>query len=97
MGVIAETADRVAVMYAGRLAEIGPVEEMIHDAEHPYTIGLMGSIPKIGDEQDRLSQIPGAMPHLTEVPSGCAFHPRCPLAEERCIRERPAFSHAAIS
>ena len=88
MGVIAETADRVAVMYAGRLAEIGPVEEMIHDAEHPYTIGLMGSIPKIGDEQDRLSQIPGAMPHLTEVPSGCAFHPRCPLAEERCIRER---------
>ena len=81
MGVIAETADRVAVMYAGRLAEIGPVEEMIHDAEHPYTIGLMGSIPKIGDEQDRLSQIPGAMPHLTEVPSGCAFHPRCPLAE----------------
>ena len=89
MGVIAETADRVAVMYAGRLAEIGPVEEMIHDAEHPYTIGLMGSIPKIGDEQDRLSQIPGAMPHLTEVPSGCAFHPRCPLAEERCIRERP--------
>lgn len=89
MGVIAETADRVAVMYAGRLAEIGPVEEMIHDAEHPYTIGLMGSIPKIGDEQDRLSQIPGAMPHLTEVPSGCAFHPRCPLAEERCIRECP--------
>lgn len=89
MGVIAETADRVAVMYAGRLAEIGPVEEMIHDAEHPYTIGLMGSIPKIGDEQDRLSQIPGAMPHLTEVPSGCAFYPRCPLAEERCIREHP--------
>lgn len=89
MGVIAETADRVAVMYAGHLAEIGPVEEMIHDAEHPYTIGLMGSIPKIGDEQDRLSQIPGAMPHLTEVPPGCAFHPRCPLAEEICIRERP--------
>lgn len=89
VGVIAETADRVAVMYAGRLAEIGPVEEMIHDAEHPYTIGLMGSIPKIGDEQDRLSQIPGAMPHLSEVPSGCAFHPRCPLAEEKCIRERP--------
>lgn len=87
--VIAETADRVAVMYAGRLAEIGPVEEMIHDAEHPYTIGLMGSIPKIGDEQDRLSQISGAMPHLSEVPSGCAFHPRCPLAEEKCIRERP--------
>lgn len=86
VGVIAETADRVAVMYAGRLAEIGPVEEMIHDAEHPYTIGLMGSIPKIGDEQDRLSQIPGAMPHLSEVPSGCAFHPRCPLAEEKCIR-----------
>ena len=89
VGVIAETADRVAVMYAGRLAEIGPVEEMIHDAEHPYTIGLMGSIPKIGDEQDRLSQIPGAMPHLSEVPSGCPFHPRCPLANERCRKEMP--------
>ena len=89
LGVVANVADRVAVMYAGRLAEIGPMEEMIHDAEHPYTIGLMGSIPKIGDEQDRLSQIPGAMPHLSEVPSGCAFHPRCPLAEEKCIRERP--------
>lgn len=89
MGVIAETADRVAVMYAGRLSEIGPVEEMIHDASHPYTIGLMGSIPKIGDEQDRLQQIPGAMPRLNEVPAGCAFHPRCPLADDRCINERP--------
>ena len=95
MGVIAETADRVAVMYAGRLAEIGPVEEMIHDAEHPYTIGLMGSIPKIGDEQDRLSQIPGAMPHLTEVPSGCAFHLR--WQRNAAFVSAPAFSHAAIS
>lgn len=97
VSVIAETADRVAVMYAGRLAEIGPVEEMIHDAEHPYTIGLMGSIPKIGDEQDRLSQISGAMPHLSEVPSGCAFHPRCPLAEEKCIRERPVLHLVNLS
>lgn len=88
MGVIAETADRVAVMYAGRLAEIGPVEEMIHDAEHPYTIGLMGSIPKIGDEQDRLSQIP-AQPHLIRSSVGMCVSSRCPLAEERCIRERP--------
>lgn len=97
MGVIAETADRVAVMYAGRLAEIGPVEEMIHDAEHPYTIGLMGSIPKIGDEQDRLSQIPGAMPHLTEVPSGCAFHPAVRWQRNAAFVSAPAFSHAAIS
>lgn len=97
MGVIAETADRVAVMYAGRLAEIGPVEEMIHDAEHPYTIGLMGSIPKIGDEQDRLSQIPGAMPHLTEVPSDVRFIPAVRWQRNAAFVSAPAFSHAAIS
>ncbi len=89
MGVIAETADRVAVMYAGRIVEIGPVREVIEQARHPYTIGLMGSIPLVGHDVERLSQIDGAMPRLDEIPAGCAFHPRCPHASERCRRERP--------
>ena len=89
MGVIAETAHRVAVMYAGRIVEIGPVADVIHRPQHPYTVGLMGSIPSIAEERERLTQIDGAMPRLTEVPEGCAFHPRCPHAFERCRRERP--------
>ena len=89
MGVIAETADRVAVMYAGRIVEIGPVADVIHRPQHPYTVGLMGSIPSIVDERDRLAQIEGAMPRLTAIPEGCAFHPRCPRAFDRCRRERP--------
>jgi peptide/nickel transport system ATP-binding protein len=89
MGVIAETADRVAVMYAGRIAEIGPVAEVIHRPQHPYTAGLMGSIPSMEHEAERLAQIDGSMPRLTEIPSGCAFHPRCGKAFARCSRERP--------
>jgi peptide/nickel transport system ATP-binding protein len=89
MGVIAETADRVAVMYAGRIAEVGPVREVIRNAKHPYTHGLMGSIPMIGHDMERLVQIEGTMPRLTEIPSGCPFHPRCPHAFGRCPRERP--------
>jgi peptide/nickel transport system ATP-binding protein len=89
MGVIAETADRVAVMYAGRIVEIGSVAEVIHRPQHPYTIGLMGSIPSIVQERERLAQIDGSMPRLTAVPSGCPFHPRCPSAFDRCRRERP--------
>jgi peptide/nickel transport system ATP-binding protein len=93
MGVIAETADRVAVMYAGRIAEIGPVRELLRAPRHPYTVGLMGSIPKIraATEQrhSRLVQIEGSMPRLTAIPEGCAFHPRCANALERCRAERP--------
>ena len=89
MGVIAETADRVAVMYAGRVAEIGPVSQVIHSPQHPYTRGLMGSIPKMGADVDRLAQIDGAMPRLNAIPSGCAFNPRCPKVMERCKKERP--------
>jgi len=89
MGVIAETADRVAVMYAGRIVEIGPVAAVIHRPQHPYSVGLMGSIPSIIDERERLAQIEGTMPRLTAVPAGCAFHPRCPLAFDRCRHERP--------
>lgn len=89
MGVIAETADRVAVMYAGRIVEIGPVADVIHRPCHPYTVGLMGSIPSIGATVERLAQIDGAMPRLDAVPDGCAFHPRCPRAIARCRTERP--------
>jgi peptide/nickel transport system ATP-binding protein len=89
MGVIAETADRVAVMYAGRIAEIGPVADVIHHAQHPYTQGLMASIPQIGEDQERLAQIDGAMPRLNAIPKGCAFNPRCPKVFDRCYQERP--------
>jgi peptide/nickel transport system ATP-binding protein len=89
MGVIAETADRVAVMYAGRIAEIGDVRDVIKHAKHPYTHGLMGSIPVVGHDVDVLQQIDGSMPRLNEIPQGCAFNPRCPETTERCFVERP--------
>lgn len=89
MGVIAETANRVAVLYAGRLAELGPVREVITAPEHPYTVGLMGSIPTLTQDNLRLVQIPGAMPRLNAIPQGCAFRPRCERAFNRCIVERP--------
>ena len=89
MGVIAETCDRVAVMYAGRIVEIGPVHEVIHTPAHPYTAGLMASIPDMAIERERLNQIDGAMPRLNAIPKGCAYHPRCPRAFDRCTQERP--------
>ena len=89
MGVIAETADRVAVLYAGRQAEIGKVKDVILKAMHPYTRGLMGSIPTLTQESDRLVQIPGAMPRLSAIPPGCPFNPRCPEVFDRCRVERP--------
>jgi peptide/nickel transport system ATP-binding protein len=89
MGVIAETADRVAVMYAGRLVEVGPVCAVIRNPRHPYTVGLMNSIPVIGRHMARLTQIDGAMPRLNEIPRGCAFNPRCPSAFDRCREQRP--------
>lgn len=89
MGVIAETADRVAVMYAGRLIEVGPVAQVTRDPAHPYTRGLMGSIPALGARVERLAQIDGAMPRLNAIPPGCAFNPRCPSAGPRCRAERP--------
>jgi peptide/nickel transport system ATP-binding protein len=89
MGVIAETADRVSVMYAGRIAEIGPVASVIKNPQHPYTQGLMAAIPIIGHKAERLAQIDGAMPRLNAIPTGCSFNPRCPKVFERCYHERP--------
>ncbi len=89
MGVIAETADRVAVLYAGRLVESGPVREVLHAPRHPYTAGLMASIPRLGAVGARLAQIDGAMPRPGALPAGCAFHPRCPRVMDQCRVERP--------
>ncbi len=89
MGVIAETCDRVAVLYAGRVVEIGPVADVIHRPSHPYTAGLMGSIPAMDDDRERLLQIDGSMPRLNAIPQGCAFNPRCPQVMDRCRQERP--------
>ena len=94
MGVIADTADRVAVMYAGRLAEIGTLHDVVKSPKHPYTIGLMNSIPIIGHEKEELHYIIGSMPRLHEIPPGCAFNPRCPKAFDRCRAERPDFMTA---
>jgi peptide/nickel transport system ATP-binding protein len=100
MGVIAETCDRVAVMYAGRIAEIGPVGSVIHQPQHPYSVGLMGSIPSIERDVERLAQIDGSMPRLNAIPTGCAFNPRCTKVIDKCKIERPELfaagkSHAA--
>jgi peptide/nickel transport system ATP-binding protein len=97
MGVIAETCDRVAVMYAGRIAEIGPVGDVINRPAHPYTVGLMGSIPAMDQERERLTQIDGAMPRLNAIPRGCAFNPRCPKVFDRCKTERPDLMDAGTT
>ena len=95
MGVIAEAADRVAVMYAGRIAEIGPVRAVVKHPAHPYTDVLMRSIPSVTHKVENLRQIDGAMPRLTAIPTGCSFHPRCPQTFARCTQQRPELMPAA--
>jgi peptide/nickel transport system ATP-binding protein len=97
MGVIAETCDRVAVMYAGRVAEIGPVASVIHRPQHPYSKGLMGSIPSVENDVERLLQIDGSMPRLNAIPQGCAFNPRCTEVFDRCKQDRPELLPAGES
>jgi len=94
LAVIASLATRVAVMYAGRIVEIGPVADVIHRPAHPYTVGLMGSIPAVGQDVERLPQIEGSMPRLNAIPPGCAFNPRCPRVFDRCRVERPGLMPA---
>ncbi|WP_413084543.1 ABC transporter ATP-binding protein [Thermaerobacter composti] len=90
MGVAAEMADRIVVLYAGRVVEEGPVERIFERPAHPYTAGLLASVPDLeGPRPRRLRAIPGAVPSIDRMPPGCRFHPRCPLAEERCRREAP--------
>jgi peptide/nickel transport system ATP-binding protein len=98
MGVIAETADRVAVMYAGRIVEIGPVADVTRRPRHPYTAGLMASIPSVRQRHAHLNQIDGAMPRLHQIPPGCTFNPRCGYVGNLCLHSKPGLlpnSHSA--
>ena len=89
LGVVAETCDRVAVMYAGEVVETGSLEDIFERAAHPYTVGLFQSIPSLDEDVDMLTPIPGLMPDPVRPPTGCKFHPRCPRAEERCAQACP--------
>jgi peptide/nickel transport system ATP-binding protein/oligopeptide transport system ATP-binding protein len=89
LGVVAEMADEVAVMYAGRVVERAPAAALFEDPQHPYTLGLLGSIPRLDEERERLLAIAGAVPPPFALPKGCRFHPRCPFAEEACRTETP--------
>ncbi|MFP4590277.1 MAG: ABC transporter ATP-binding protein [Halobacteriales archaeon] len=90
LGVIAQMCDRVMVMYAGKPVEKASVEDLYYDPKHPYTVGLMSSLPRVGQDDERLQTIPGRMPDLVQLPSGCSFHPRCPFAEEVCAQKEPS-------
>ena len=92
LGVVAELADDVIVMYAGRVIERAPVPALFAEPQHPYTVGLLGSIPRLDAEQERLSAIEGFVPDAAAMPEGCRFHPRCPFAIDRCRREEPALA-----
>ncbi len=89
LGVVAEVADRVAVMYAGRFVETGPVEAIFSDPQHPYTLGLIGSLPSLGKREGRLATIAGSVPPPQRFPAGCRFATRCPFADARCASEVP--------
>ena len=89
LGVVAEIADRVAVMYAGRILEYGPIEAIFQQVRHPYTKGLLNSIPLLEEKRKRLNAIPGQVPNPMDLPVGCKFHPRCYLMIEECKKEEP--------
>ncbi len=93
LGIIAETCDDVAVMYAGKIIERGSLEEVFNTARHPYTEGLFNSLPNIAERKERLKPIPGLMPDPTKLPKGCAFAPRCPYAKPSCIDVMPEERH----
>ncbi len=95
LGVIAEMADSVAVMYAGRVVEEAPVAALFDAPQHPYTIGLLGSIPRLETEQERLAAIEGSVPDPMNPPQGCRFHPRCPFADAECLQAEPALRDMA--
>ena len=90
LGIVAETCDRVAIMYAGEIIESGSAEDIFERTRHPYTVGLFGSIPDLDEERDRLQPIPGLMPDPTDLPAGCNFAPRCPYRTAACEKEPPA-------
>jgi len=90
LGVIATMAQKVGVMYAGSIIEYGSVEEIFNNPLHPYTKGLLNAIPRLDSDREWLEVIPGSVPNLIYPPSGCRFHPRCPLAREECVQEKPS-------
>lgn len=89
LGVVAETCEKVAIMYAGEILESGAVDDVFENPAHPYTVGLFQAIPDISQKRDRLHTIPGSMADPADLPSGCRFYPRCPHAQERCSRDIP--------
>jgi len=89
LGVVSQVTEKIAVMYAGKIVEIGATQAVIHNPEHPYTQGLIKALPGSLQPGSRLNQIPGMMPTLTDIPPGCAFHPRCTISEAVCHREVP--------
>lgn len=95
LGVVAEMADRVVVMYAGEVVEQANVYELFAQPKHPYTKGLLGSLPKLEEQREELISIPGAVPNPLEMPVGCAFHPRCPIATEQCRTKKPPLTQVA--
>jgi oligopeptide/dipeptide ABC transporter ATP-binding protein len=95
LGVIAELADEVIVMYAGKVVESAAVGDLFADPQHPYTIGLLGALPKLNGDQPRLATIAGAVPNPLALPPGCRFHPRCPFADEGCRQRVPALAEVA--
>jgi oligopeptide/dipeptide ABC transporter ATP-binding protein len=97
LGVVAEVADRVAIMYAGRVVEQGTASEIFDDPQHPYTIGLMGSLPSLGRREGRLASIPGSVPPPELWPAGCRFASRCPFAEAACLAAEPAVTAVSAS
>ena len=94
LGVVSQVTQDMIVMYAGRIIEAGPTRRVIHDAQHPYTQGLINALPQQATPGAKLNQIPGSMPTLQRIPSGCAFHPRCPYVMPRCEVERPDFTRS---
>src|SRR5215510_16595815 len=95
LGVVAETADEVLVMYAGKIVESAPVAALFADPQHPYTIGLLGSIPRLDVDRERLSTIEGTVPSPNNQPAGCRFSPRCPFATQRCKLDPPPLREIA--
>lgn len=89
LALAAELADRVATMYGGRIVELADVGDVFYHPRHPYTIGLIKAVPKVSGETDTVASVPGTPPAFGELPAGCAFHPRCPYATDRCEHEEP--------
>jgi oligopeptide/dipeptide ABC transporter ATP-binding protein len=95
LGIVGDLADQLAVMYAGQIVESGPTREVLQNPLHPYTQALIESVPRLGAESERLHAIPGTVPQLSALPSGCRFHPRCPIVQPECSKSSVNLSKLA--